>query len=137
MHVIGPQTRAVGHLPLPPDAAESLGMSRQMDGREVSFAEDGLKAIDAAGQQRPQIVLSDLGLPYLDGYEVAKHIRATPGGRETILVAVIGRGHDTDQEHSRDVEFDRHLVEPIESGTLYGCWVRLQSKRGIDNIVTR
>jgi PAS domain S-box-containing protein len=95
------------------DAAESLTMLLQAEGHEVETADCGLKAIEQAQRFRPQVVLLDIGLPDLDGYEVAKRLRAMPETRDTILIALTGYGQTEDRERSELAGFDHHLLKPV------------------------
>jgi signal transduction histidine kinase/CheY-like chemotaxis protein len=96
------------------DSAESLALMLEMSGSEARTAHDGPAAIDAASEFRPDLVLLDIGLPELTGYEVCRRIRQEPWGREMLLVAVTGWGQDDDREKSRQAGFDAHFVKPIE-----------------------
>ena len=81
--------------------------------REVRAAPTGLAALDAANDFRPDVVLLDLGLPGLSGYEVARCLRQTPGLEGVVLVAVTGHGQPLDLICSREAGIDRHLVKPV------------------------
>jgi CheY-like chemotaxis protein len=95
------------------DAAESLAMILRMEGNEVDMAFDGEAAVSAIATFRPDIVLMDLGMPKLDGYEAARAIRRAAGGHEVVLVALTGWRGDSDRELSQQAGFDRHLVKPV------------------------
>jgi PAS domain S-box-containing protein len=95
------------------DAAESLAMLLQAEGHEVETVHYGLKAIEQAQRFRPQVVLLDIGLPDLDGYEVAKRLRALPETRDTILIALTGYGQAEDRNRSQNAGFDHHLLKPV------------------------
>jgi len=94
------------------DAREMYAMVLQADGHEVFQAEDGAAALAMFATVRPDVALVDIGLPCMDGYEVARRIRSEPGGRDVILIAVTGYGFPEDRERSRAAGFDRHLVKP-------------------------
>jgi CheY-like chemotaxis protein len=79
---------------------------------EIRMAHDGLSALDIAQTQRPEIVLLDIGLPKLNGYDVAKRLRKQPEFQQTIVVAVTGYGTEEDRRRSAEIGFDRHLVKP-------------------------
>lgn len=100
------------------DSAESLTMLLQMDGHDVRMASDGQAALDAARSFDPQIVLLDIGLPGMDGYEVAGRLRELPGGARTVVVAVTGYGRPEDRERAREARFDHYLLKPIDFGAL-------------------
>lgn len=95
------------------DAAESLTTLLQSEGHEVDIANCGMKALEIAPMFRPQVVLLDIGLPDLDGYEVAKRLRALPGMQNTVLIALTGYGQIEDCERSRAAGFDHHLLKPL------------------------
>ena len=96
------------------DAAESLGMLLQSAGHEVSLAHDGDAALTAALANPPQVVLLDIGLPLLDGYEVAKRLRQKAGLSNVVIVAITGYGQASDRELSRRAGFDHHLLKPVD-----------------------
>jgi signal transduction histidine kinase/DNA-binding response OmpR family regulator len=100
------------------DAADTLASLLERDGHQVRQAHDGLKALEMAGAFRPDAVVLDLGLPGLDGYEVAKRIRAARDGFDPVLVAVSGYGRDEDRRRTRQAGFDHHLVKPADLGAL-------------------
>ncbi|HTM56835.1 MAG TPA: ATP-binding protein [Candidatus Udaeobacter sp.] len=100
------------------DAADSLGLLLRIMGNEVQMAHDGLEAVGAAAAFRPDVVLLDIGLPKLNGYEVARRIREQEGGEKRILIAVTGWGQDDDRQRSRDSGFDHHMTKPVELAAL-------------------
>jgi signal transduction histidine kinase len=100
------------------DALESLAALLQCDGHEVHTAGDGAQALEVAAQCRPHVVLLDIGMPKLDGYEVARRIRAEPWGKAAVLIALTGWGQDEDRRRSREVGFDSHLVKPLDPEAL-------------------
>jgi PAS domain S-box-containing protein len=95
------------------DAADSLAMLLQLWGHQVRVARDGLSGLKAARSFRPQVVFLDIGLPGLDGYEVARRLRAEFGD-EVRLVAMTGYGQEEDRRRAREAGFDAHLVKPAE-----------------------
>jgi CheY-like chemotaxis protein len=96
------------------DAAEMLKDLLEMNGYEVEIALSGPDGVRAARASRPDVVLCDIGLPGMDGYEVAERLRADPGGAFRRLVAVTGYGQDEDRRRSREAGFQYHLVKPID-----------------------
>jgi PAS domain S-box-containing protein len=108
------------------DAACSLEMLLKSLGHETLVVNDGAEALRVAPEYRPSIVLLDIGMPGLDGYEVARRLRAMDGGEALRIVAVTGWGQDTDREKSREAGFDVHLVKPVEPREL----VRVLDERG-------
>ncbi|HVY79913.1 MAG TPA: response regulator [Steroidobacteraceae bacterium] len=107
------------------DALESLAALLQCDGHEVHTAGDGAQALEVAAQCRPHVVLLDIGMPKLDGYEVARRIRAEPWGKAAVLIALTGWGQDEDRRRSREVGFDSHLVKPLDPEALSTMLSRL------------
>ncbi|WP_159593541.1 PAS domain-containing hybrid sensor histidine kinase/response regulator [Hydrogenophaga sp. BPS33] len=95
------------------DAAESLAMLLELSGHETRLAFDGLEAVALSAQFLPEVVLLDIGLPKMNGYEVAARIRALPGGDATLLIALTGWGHDEERQRSAQAGFDGHLVKPV------------------------
>ncbi|HET9233148.1 MAG TPA: response regulator, partial [Candidatus Eisenbacteria bacterium] len=100
------------------DAADSLAILLRMADHDVRTVHDGLEALDAATDFEPEVVLLDIGLPKLNGYEVARHIRELKGGRDRLLVAMTGWGQKEDHRRSREAGFDHHLTKPVEFSTL-------------------
>jgi len=96
------------------DAAESLGELLRIWGHEVTVAHDGAAALGAVPEARPEVVLLDIGLPGMDGYEVASRLRATPGLAGLRLIAVTGYGQESDRRRARLAGFDHHLVKPVD-----------------------
>jgi CheY-like chemotaxis protein len=96
-----------------PDAADSLAMLLQALGNDVRVAYDGEEAIDKALDFSPEVVLLDIALPKVHGYDVAKRIRGAKG-RDVVLVAVTGWGHEEDRRRSREAGFDYHLTKPVD-----------------------
>ena len=96
------------------DAADSLGLLLQMSGHDVRTARDGLQAVEMAAKFRPDVVLLDIGLPKLNGYETARRIREMEGGQNVLLVALTGWSQDEDRRRSREAGFDHHLNKPVE-----------------------
>ncbi|MGZ4956346.1 MAG: PAS domain S-box protein [Methylobacter sp.] len=95
------------------DAAESMMMLLQAKGHEVEIADCGMKAIERAQVFHPQVVLLDIGLPDIDGYETAKRLRALPETQEATLIALTGHGQTEDPERSQSAEFSHYLLKPL------------------------
>lgn len=89
-----------------------------MIGHEVEIAHDGLEALALAGTFRPHVVLLDLGLPKLSGYEVARRLRETDEGKGVLIVALTGWGQDEDRRRTREAGFDHHVTKPVELESL-------------------
>jgi two-component system CheB/CheR fusion protein len=96
------------------DAAASLNMLLQASGHETRMVHDGLDAVKAADEFRPDVVLLDIGLPRLNGYEAARRIREGQGDRHPIVVALTGWGQDEDKQRAREAGFDMHLTKPVD-----------------------
>jgi CheY-like chemotaxis protein len=109
------------------DAAESMRMLLQEVGVEVRVAHDGLQALAAFDAYRPRMVLLDIGMPGMDGYEVARRLRALPHAPRTSLVALTGWGQDEDRKRVREAGFDHHLVKPADFGTLQSLITSIQA----------
>ncbi|WP_166676989.1 hybrid sensor histidine kinase/response regulator [Paraburkholderia caballeronis] len=100
------------------DAGDSLGMLLELFGCDVRVEQDGDAALHTLGQFVPAVVMLDLGMPDMDGFEVARQLRADPRHAGTILVAVTGWGQPEDRERTREAGFDHHLVKPVSISTL-------------------
>ena len=96
------------------DAAESLAMLLQMEGHEVTVVHDGREAVTAFENMRPDAALLDIGMPGLNGYEIARIIRRAPHGRDITLVAVTGWGQDNDKAQATEAGFNHHFTKPVE-----------------------
>jgi CheY-like chemotaxis protein len=97
-----------------PATVETLTMLLELSGHSAASASDGLEAVQMAEALRPDVVLLDIGLPKLDGYEACRRIREHAWGREMVVIALTGLGHDDDRERARAAGFDMHLVKPVE-----------------------
>ena len=100
------------------DAATTLQMLLRSLGHETRVAHDGMGALDIARQFRPEVILLDIGMPGLDGYEVARRLRAMNDGQTFRIVAITGWGQETDRRRSQEAGFDLHLVKPVDPGVL-------------------
>jgi signal transduction histidine kinase len=100
------------------DTADTLATLLELEGHQVKLAHDGPTALAAAATFRPDAVVLDLGLPGMDGFEVARRLRDRTGGNGPVLVAVSGYCQDEDRKRARLAGFDHHLVKPAEIGTL-------------------
>jgi PAS domain S-box-containing protein len=95
------------------DAADSMAMMLRLLGDEVFTAHDGLEGFEAADRHRPEIILMDVGMPRLNGFEATRQIRQMPWGRAMTIVALTGWGQETDRQQSRAAGCDGHLVKPV------------------------
>ncbi|MGZ5228390.1 MAG: hybrid sensor histidine kinase/response regulator [Burkholderiales bacterium] len=100
------------------DAAESLAMLLRLKGHDVQIAYDGPSGLALALDGAPDCVLVDIGLPGMDGYEVAKRLRSRDGNGRTLLIALTGYGQQEDRARSRQAGFDHHLVKPVAQNVL-------------------
>jgi len=100
------------------DARESLRLLLESLGHRVLAAVDGHQGVAQALEHHPEVLLIDLGLPGLDGYEVARTVRASPGGKSAVLIAVTGYGQAQDRRRSTEAGFDAHLVKPVSQSLL-------------------
>ncbi|MCS0629491.1 ATP-binding protein [Telluria mixta] len=100
------------------DAAETLGLLLEASGHRVSIEHDPQRALERARTEAPQVCLLDIGLPGMDGYELARRLRAQPATRHAFLVAITGYGQDSDRRLAAEAGFDKHLVKPIDLESL-------------------
>ncbi|WP_238139405.1 response regulator [Roseateles aquatilis] len=96
------------------DAADSMAVFLELAGFETVVALDGPRALEQAAAQPPQVVLLDIGLPGLDGYEVARRLRTVPGAAQCLLIALTGYGQQDDRRRAHEAGFDVHLVKPAD-----------------------
>ena len=100
------------------DSAESLGMLLELSGHEVYLAHDGRSALELAAAKRPAVALLDIGMPGMDGYEVAASIRREPWGSKMTLIAITGWGQEDNKRAAHAAGFDHHLTKPMDSAVL-------------------
>jgi PAS domain S-box-containing protein len=110
------------------DAAISLAMLLRLQGYEVHVAHDGPAAIESATALHPDMIFLDIGMPGMDGYEVARRVRNTPGLEKTVLAALTGWGQQEDRRRSAEAGFDYHLVKPAEQKSLEQVLADLQQR---------
>lgn len=96
----------------------SLAMLLETMGNEVRYVYDGSKAIELAAQYRPDVVLLDIGMPGLNGYDTCRGIRSQPENKSALIIALTGWSQETDRQQSRDAGFDFHLIKPVELAAL-------------------
>ena len=96
------------------DSAESLAMLMKIAGHEVEMAHDGLEALEVAEAFQPEVILLDIGLPKMNGYEVARRIREKPYGIDMVLIALTGWGQEEDKRRSKESGFNTHIVKPVD-----------------------
>ena len=100
------------------DSTRALAMLLEHFGHTVVTAHDGAEALSRVADATPDVGLLDLGLPVLDGYQLAEALRARPGGERLLLVAISGYGQPNDRIRSKAAGFDHHLVKPVDCGAL-------------------
>ena len=96
------------------DAVQSMAMLLEVSGNDVRLAHEGKQALELAQQFKPHVVLLDIGLPGMDGYEVARRLRQQPPLQRSLLIALTGYGQPEDRKRSRAAGFDYHLVKPVD-----------------------
>jgi signal transduction histidine kinase len=114
------------------DALESLARLLQLAGHETYQASDGQQALALAGEKRPDLMMVDIGMPGMDGYEVARRLRAQPWGTNMQVVAVTGWGQDADRRRSREAGFDSHWVKPLDEQKLAALLTALPAQGSAD-----
>ncbi len=95
------------------DAVESMGLMLRLMGNQVFTAYNGIQAVEQAAEFRPDVILLDIGMPFLNGYEVARHIRAQSWGKDVFLIALTGWGQEEDKRRAAEAGFDQHFTKPI------------------------
>ena len=111
------------------DAATSLALVCQLYGAEAKVARDGREALTLGPAFQPDVVLMDITMPFMDGYEAARRLRAEPWGQSVVLIALTGWGRTTDIEAARAAGFDGHLLKPVEAEALLRLIAELRAKR--------
>jgi signal transduction histidine kinase/DNA-binding response OmpR family regulator len=110
------------------DAAESLGMMLRLMGSEVRTVQDGQQAVDEAETFRPDMVILDIGMPRLNGYEAARRIRQERWGQSVLLIALTGWGQEEVQHRAREAGFDRHFTKPVNPAELEKLMTAFQKR---------
>jgi signal transduction histidine kinase/CheY-like chemotaxis protein len=111
------------------DAADSLALLLTMEGNQTQTAYDGPEAVEAAETFRPHVTLLDIGLPRMNGYEVARQLRQQPWGKDMLLVALTGWGQEEDRQKSKDAGFNDHLVKPVDHAKLTNLLAESQREK--------
>jgi CheY-like chemotaxis protein len=109
------------------DSADSLAMLLRMSSHEVHTAYDGEEAVIAAEKFKPEVVLLDIGMPKLNGYDACRSIREKPWGKEICLIAVTGWGQEDDRRRTEEAGFNGHMVKPVNSRDLMKFLAQLQA----------
>ena len=100
------------------DSADSMAMLLEAGGHEVHVAYDGAEAVEAANRVQPDVVLLDIGMPKMNGFECARSLRGQPWAAGALLVALTGWGQEEDKRRALEAGFDRHLTKPVDPATL-------------------
>jgi CheY-like chemotaxis protein/two-component sensor histidine kinase len=109
------------------DSAISLGMMLSLMGNEIRTAHDGLEGLEAAEAFQPDVMVLDIGLPKLNGYEVCRRIRKQPWGKRMVVVALTGWGQEEDMRRSNEAGFNHHMVKPVDPAALEKLLAGLES----------
>ena len=112
------------------DAAVAIAAVLELDGHAVRMAHDGQEALAALDAFKPHVVILDIGLPVLDGYEVARRIRKLPEGAGILLIALTGYGQRSDRQAAVDAGFDRHFVKPADTASMLACIDEWRARTG-------
>jgi CheY-like chemotaxis protein len=115
------------------DGAELLARALNAMGHVTRIAHDGLEALDATREFSPEVILLDIGLPIIDGYEVARQLRQMKLNQRPTLIAVTGYGQESDYKRSLGEGFAHHLVKPIEAAQLEGALASIARPAGDDS----
>ena len=107
------------------DVAEALAHFLDALGHRVRLAHDGPSGIEAAREEIPELMIIDIGLPEVDGYEVARQVRKLPGAEIAILLALTGSATEQDRKRSLDAGFDHHFVKPVDPAVIQAIVVEL------------
>jgi len=110
------------------DGVESMAQLFRLEGHEVATAVDGPSALEVIRQFQPDVVVLDIGLPHMDGYEVARRLRADPLTRDMFLIAMSGYSRDEDRQSAEDAGFDHHVVKPVAFGVMQELLISIRAK---------
>jgi DNA-binding response OmpR family regulator len=106
----------------------------KLSGHEVHVASDGESALEAAGKFQPEIILLDVGLPGMHGYQVAERLRSLPENQNVIIVALTGYGQERDRIRAMEAGFDYHFVKPVDFAKLEALVNNLSRGHTIDRL---
>lgn len=110
------------------DAAASLALVCELYGAEARVASNGLQALSVGADFRPDVILMDISMPHMNGYEAARHLRAEAWGKHAVLIALTGWGRQGDIEAARAAGFDGHLLKPVEAVALISLITTLRER---------
>ena len=111
------------------DAAASLALVCELYGAQARVARDGREALAVSASFMPDVVLMDISMPHMDGYEAARRLRAESWGKQVVLIALTGWGRQGDIEAARKARFDGHLLKPVGAEALIELITELREKR--------
>jgi CheY-like chemotaxis protein len=117
-HVAAPGQRRIMVVDDNQNAAEVMGMLLKALGNDVRTVFSGLEAIEVAERFRPDLILLDIGMPKMNGYETARRLRDQPWGKEIVLAALTGWGQEEDKRRTREAGFNHHFVKPVDMNVL-------------------
>ena len=117
-------------------SAQSTAVALSLMGHELATALDGIEAIELARKFRPEVILMDIGLPEMNGHEIARRIRQQPRGKNILLIAVTGYGQEEDRRRSLEAGFDHHLVKPLNFAELKNKLSELRAAAGAEKLLT-
>jgi CheY-like chemotaxis protein len=112
------------------DGADTLALMLGMVGNAIRTAYDGEEAVSATAEFQPDVVLLDIGLPKLTGYEACRRIREQPGGKQLLIIAQTGWGQEEDRQRTREAGFDHHLIKPVDPQALMKLLANEQVRKG-------
>ena len=115
------------------DSADGIATLLQFDGHDVRVAYSGIDALRLAEEFRPQLALLDIGMPGMNGHELARRIRASDIGRDILLVAVTGWGQEEDKRLAEAAGFDQHRVKPVDLDSLEPLFARCALEAAADD----
>ena len=111
------------------DAADGLGLLLDLHGHDTRVAYEAEGALEAAKAFRPDVAILDIGMPVMDGYELARRLKKTPEAENTVLVAMTGWGQEEDVRKGKEAGFDHHLVKPSEPAVLEKLLAEVAARR--------
>ena len=112
------------------DGAFSLAMMLKLMGNDAQTAHDGLEAVAMSEAFKPNVILMDIGMPKLNGYDACRRIREQPWADGIVIIALTGWGQEEDRQKSKDAGFDVHLVKPVDHATLMELLANLRGNIG-------
>ena len=114
------------------DSATTLTMLLKLKGHEVYTRYGGRQGLEAAESVRPEVIILDIGMPEMDGYETCRQIRRQPWGKDVVIAALTGYGQEEDKRKTREAGFDGHLIKPVDLSALTQLLDTLLSREHTD-----